>query len=125
MDLTMANPTPAAPSLGGAPALTPQRLDPQAVTEKLPQLPGWAFDPARGGLLQREFIFRDFSQAFAFMAQVAAEAERRNHHPEWFNVYHRVRVTLTTHDVQGVSALDIDMALLMNRLAAASGVSKG
>ena len=86
---------------------------------QLPMLDGWTHAPARGGVISKEFRFGDFVQAFGFMAQVALHAERMNHHPEWFNVYDRVSVTLTTHDVDGISGKDIEMARLMNRIAAA------
>lgn len=73
-------------------------------------LPDWQFSEARGGLISREFSFADFVQAFGFMAQVALVAEKLNHHPEWSNVYNRVAITLTTHDVQGLSTHDVDLA---------------
>ena len=62
--------------------------------------------------------FADFVTAFGFMTQVALEAERSNHHPEWFNVYGRVEVALTTHDAGGITTRDTDLATAMNRLAA-------
>ena len=85
----------------------------------LADLPQWTHHDERGGILKREFVFHDFAQAFGFMGQIAVHAEKRNHHPEWFNVYNRVAVTLTTHDVGGLSMNDIDMARLMDRVAAA------
>ncbi|MDZ7865465.1 4a-hydroxytetrahydrobiopterin dehydratase [Acidovorax sp.] len=95
------------------------KLTPEELATQLPSLTGWTHAEARGGLITKEFQFADFVQAFGFMAQVALHAERMNHHPEWSNVYHRVSVTLTTHDVDGISAKDIEMATLMNRIAAA------
>ena len=95
------------------------KLPSQEIEARLAELPHWAFHPERGGLLKREFQFRDFAQAFGFMSQVALHAERVNHHPEWFNVYHRVSVTLTTHDAGGVTNQDIEMARLMDRIASA------
>ena len=68
--------------------------------------------------LQRNFLFSDFVCAFGFMAQTALVAERMNHHPEWFNVYNRVRVDLTTHDAGGLTELDIRLARAMNEAAA-------
>ncbi|MGV3679246.1 MAG: 4a-hydroxytetrahydrobiopterin dehydratase [Acidovorax sp.] len=95
------------------------KLTPEQLAAQLPALTGWAHGAERGGVLTREFQFKDFVQAFGFMTQVALHAERMNHHPEWFNVYNRVNITLTTHDVDGISAKDIEMALLMNGIAAA------
>jgi 4a-hydroxytetrahydrobiopterin dehydratase len=87
----------------------------------LAALPHWRFD-ARRGAITREYTFADFTEAFAFMAQVALVAERVNHHPEWFNVYNRVDVTLTTHDAGGLTQRDIDLATCadaaFNRFAA-------
>lgn len=77
-------------------------------------LDGWA---VVDGMLHREFVFEDFVQAFGFMASAALCAERRNHHPEWFNVYNRVRVDLSTHDAGGITALDIELAADFDRLA--------
>jgi len=67
--------------------------------------------------IMKTFQFRDFSEAWSFMSRVALIAEQMNHHPEWFNVYNRVEVTLTTHDTGGVSQKDIDMALKMDEFA--------
>lgn len=95
------------------------KLQTHELQAQLARLPQWQHRADRGGLLTREFVFHDFPQAFGFMSQVAVHAEKRNHHPEWSNVYNRVSVTLTTHDVNGLSMNDIDMALLMDRIAAA------
>ncbi|MBQ0724543.1 MAG: 4a-hydroxytetrahydrobiopterin dehydratase [Cycloclasticus sp.] len=70
------------------------------------------------GKLQREFVFADFAQAFSFMTDVALEAERANHHPEWFNVYKKVRVDLTTHEAGGITERDFQLAQQMERIAA-------
>jgi len=83
----------------------------------LAQLPAWRMSPERGGTLARDFVFHDFAQAWGFMSQVAVVAEKRNHHPEWSNVYNRVAVTLTTHDVDGLSMNDIDLARFMDQVA--------
>jgi phenylalanine-4-hydroxylase len=97
-------------------------LSPQALSEHLARLPAWEHRPERGGVLARNFMLADFTAAFAFMTEVAAWAEQHNHHPEWSNVYNRVAVTLTTHDVGGLSLLDIELARMMDvsfaRLAA-------
>jgi 4a-hydroxytetrahydrobiopterin dehydratase len=90
------------------------RLDPQAAGALLASLPGWKFSTAAGGSITREFVFEDFAQAFGFMTRVALMAEKRNHHPEWSNVYNRVTITLTTHDVQGLSMRDIELAGLID-----------
>lgn len=79
----------------------------EQVRELLETLPGWSLDE---GKLRREAVFRDFSEAFAFMTQVALAAERMNHHPEWSNVWNRVDIRLTTHDAGGLTALDFDLA---------------
>jgi 4a-hydroxytetrahydrobiopterin dehydratase len=85
----------------------------------LAQLPTWRMSPERGGTISREFVFRDFAQAMGFMCQVALVAEKRNHHPEWSNVYNRVVVTLTTHDAQGLSMNDVELARFMDQVAVA------
>jgi 4a-hydroxytetrahydrobiopterin dehydratase len=85
------------------------------------QVPAWRFDAARGGTITREFVFVDFVQAFAFMTQIALLAEKRNHHPEWSNVYNRVTITLTTHDAGGLSMKDIDLARAADAASAAFG----
>lgn len=94
----------------------PARLDQAALDQALAGLPGWQVR-ADGLALTRRFSFADFNQAFAFMTRVALLAEKRDHHPEWFNVYGTVDVTLTTHDAGGISALDIEMAGFMDRAA--------
>lgn len=76
---------------------------------ELSALPLWAPN-AQGEAITREFVLADFMQAFAFMTQIAIAAEKHNHHPEWSNVYNRVSITWTTHDVDGLSSNDIDMA---------------
>ncbi len=80
-------------------------------------LPDWSLRED-GLALLKTFRFADFSEAFAFMTRVALEAEKTDHHPEWFNVYNRVEVTLTTHDANGVSPRDLAMAAAMERFAA-------
>ena len=69
------------------------------------------------GKLRRTYRFPDFVTAFGFMSEVALVAERMNHHPEWFNVYGRVEVALTTHDAGGITALDFELAEAMERAA--------
>ena len=72
-----------------------------------------------GGKIARRLEFRDFNEAFGFMARVALLAEKMEHHPEWFNVYNIVEVWLTTHDVGGLSWLDFEMAREIDRIAGA------
>ena len=85
------------------------KFDQQQALTLLTALPRWQYDEARGAIT-REFRFADFAQAFAFMTQIALAAEKRDHHPEWSNVYNRVRITLTTHDAGGLTQRDIDLA---------------
>jgi len=84
--------------------------------EALSELPGWTLRDDKAAI-SRDFRFRDFSEAFAFMARVALLAEKLDHHPEWSNVYSRVHVTLTTHDAGGLSERDIAMAKAIDRIA--------
>lgn len=77
---------------------------------------GWARVEGRDAIL-KTFKFKNFIDAFGFMTRAAIWAEKWNHHPEWFNVYNRVEVTLTTHDVDGLSDLDVKLARKMNVLA--------
>lgn len=83
---------------------------------KAENMAGWALVPGKDALT-KTFTFKDFSAAFAFMTRSALLAEKMNHHPEWFNVYNRVEVTLNTHDAKGVTELDLRMAAGMNRFA--------
>lgn len=83
--------------------------------EALRELPDWTLrDDASA--IYRSFRFTDFSEAFAFMTRVALLAEKHDHHPEWSNIYNRVEVTLTTHDAQGLSQRDVNMAWAIDRL---------
>lgn len=79
---------------------------------------GWQHDPARDAV-SKNFRFKTFAAAFGWMTQIALHAEKRDHHPEWRNVYNRVEVTLTTHDVGGLTELDLDLAARMDALAGA------
>lgn len=88
-------------------------LDAAALHGRLKELPDWA---VRDGKLHRDLEFEDFTAAFAFMTRVAAIAEKMDHHPEWFNVYNKVRVDLTTHDAGGISTEDIALAKEMDHL---------
>jgi 4a-hydroxytetrahydrobiopterin dehydratase len=90
-------------------------LDADETKRQLLSLPLWQLDD-EGVTIQRAFTFSNFKQAFAFMTQVAEAAELQNHHPEWRNVYNKVWMTWTTHDVKGLSMKDIQMAHLCDRL---------
>ena len=87
-------------------------------TAALSQLEGWAAVSEKDAI-GKTFKFADFNAAFGFMTRVALMADKLDHHPEWFNVYNRVEVVLTTHDADGVSELDVTMAKFMDGIAAA------
>lgn len=87
----------------------------------LKELPGWSRGEGPRETIVRTFRFGDFNRAFAFMSRCALLAEKLDHHPEWFNVYDRVEVTLTTHDADGVTTLDLETARFMNAAAAELG----
>lgn len=70
--------------------------------------------------MKKVFMFKNFSEAFAFMTRVAMKAEQLNHHPEWFNVYNKVEVRLTTHDAGGLTDKDVKLATAMDKFAAAA-----
>jgi 4a-hydroxytetrahydrobiopterin dehydratase len=89
------------------------RTQSQDVESFIQKNKGWTHDKARPAL-RKEFLFKDFSQAFGFMTRVALLAEQMNHHPEWFNVYNRIDVTLTTHDSGGISDKDFLLAKAMD-----------
>lgn len=91
-----------------------RKLTDVEIESRLAGLPGWAIVE---GKLHREFQFKDFVSAFSFMTGVALVAEAKNHHPEWSNVYNRVVLDLTTHDVQGISGLDFELATAATALA--------
>jgi len=94
----------------------PDRLTGTARSEALASLPDWSEVDGRDAIT-RTFTFDDFVGAFGFMAQAAIHAEKMNHHPEWSNVYNTVQVTLTTHDVDGLSNKDVRLAKRMDALA--------
>jgi len=99
-----------------------ERLSAEARKSALEGLPGWS-EVAGREAIARTFTFRDFSEAFGFMARAALVAEKRDHHPEWRNVYKTVEVVLATHDAGGVTALDIELATAMNGIAGQLGVA--
>ena len=99
-----------------------ERLSAEARKSSLADLPGWTEAPNREAIT-RTFTFKDFNEAFGFMSRVALVAEKRNHHPEWRNVYKTVEVVLATHDAGGVTSLDIELAKAMNTIARQLGVT--
>jgi 4a-hydroxytetrahydrobiopterin dehydratase len=92
----------------------PTLLSPQDLEKALGELPNWSVQSQK---LHRQFQFPSFVEAFGFMSSVALVAESMGHHPEWFNVYNKVTVDLTTHDAGGITNLDVDLAKRMNQLA--------
>lgn len=91
-----------------------KKLSADAVQVGLDEIEGWALLDEK---LHREFRFKSFVAAFGFMTSAAIEAEKMDHHPEWFNVYNKVSVDLTTHDAGGITELDFQLAKKMNQLA--------
>lgn len=94
--------------------IPPRALDPGEVDAWLSEHTDWSL---RNGMLHAEFVFDDFVSAFGFMSQVALYAEKADHHPDWSNVYNRVTVDLSTHDIGGLSDADLRLAETMSRLA--------
>jgi len=84
-----------------------QKLTDEQIRQELKNLPGWSL---QNGKLHKEFVFKDFTQAFGFMTKAALYAEKMNHHPEWFNVYNKLRVDLMTHDAGGITTNDVVLA---------------
>jgi 4a-hydroxytetrahydrobiopterin dehydratase len=99
-----------------------ERLSAEARKSALKGLPGWAEAQGREAIA-RTFTFKDFNEAFGFMARAALVAEKSDHHPEWRNVYKTVEVVLATHDAGGVTARDIDLETAMNGIAKQLGVA--
>jgi 4a-hydroxytetrahydrobiopterin dehydratase len=93
-----------------------EKLEGTARQAALAELTDWAALEDRDAI-SRTFKFKTFNEAYGFMTRVALKAERMNHHPEWFNVYNRVEVTLTTHDCGGLSELDVTLAKFMDKAA--------
>jgi 4a-hydroxytetrahydrobiopterin dehydratase len=93
------------------------KLDDGAITALLAALPGWSKLSGRDAIAKR-FLFTNFRQTFAFMTEVALEAEKLDHHPEWTNVYNRVDIVLSTHSVNGLSSLDEKLAMKIDQAAA-------
>ena len=91
-----------------------KKLTDAELNANLAELSGWTVED---GKLHKQFQFNSFVEAFGFMASVALVAESMNHHPEWFNVYNRVTIDLMTHDADGISALDFELAKKVDELA--------
>ena len=91
-----------------------EKLTDAQISAGLAQLPGWKL---QDGKLHREYKFADFPHAVGFMAIAAPSIEKKNHHPEWANVYNRVTVDLTTHDAGGITQKDLDLAALLEGIA--------
>jgi 4a-hydroxytetrahydrobiopterin dehydratase len=92
------------------------KLSADARKAALAKLPHWSIVKDREAIT-RKFVFEDFNAAFGFMTRAALTAEKLDHHPEWFNVYKTVEVTLATHDAGGVTELDVTLAQAMDRIA--------
>ncbi len=90
------------------------RLSKIDIDEDLKKLPGWSVVNEK---LHKEFQFDSFNHAFGFMTRAAMEIEKMNHHPEWFNVYNKITIELTTHDAGGITKNDINLAKILNSLA--------
>ena len=89
------------------------RLSSESIDHELKNLKGWTIVNNK---IHKEFQFDDFNQAFGFMTRAATHIEKMNHHPEWFNVYNKIIVDLTTHDAGGITQNDINLAKILNSL---------
>ena len=92
------------------------KLSDEEVKALLHKLPGWALHEGR---LHREYKFGGFAEAFGFMSTCALVAQKQDHHPEWFNVYNRVEITLSTHEAEGITQRDIELAQFIDKIASA------
>ncbi|MCS5528183.1 MAG: 4a-hydroxytetrahydrobiopterin dehydratase [Nitrosopumilus sp.] len=89
------------------------KLSKSDIEKEVKELSGWS---VKNDKLHKEFQFDNFNQAFGFMTRSAMEIEKMNHHPEWFNVYNRITVDLTTHDAGGITNNDVNLARILNSL---------
>ena len=89
------------------------RLSEIEIDEELKNIPGWSVVNEK---LHKDFQFNSFNQAFGFMTRAAMKIEKMNHHPEWFNVYNRITIELTTHDARGITKNDTNLAKILNSL---------
>jgi len=94
--------------------MTMAKLSDEQIRNELRNLPGWS---VVNGKLHKEFIFKDFIEAFGFMATAALHIEKMNHHPEWFNVYNKIKIDLVTHDAGGITQNDVNLAKTLNSLS--------
>lgn len=90
------------------------KLTDEQIKEELTSLAGWSIV---NGKLHKDFVFDDFIEAFGFMSKAAIHMEKMNHHPEWFNVYNKIKVDLVTHDAGGITQNDVNLARTLNSLA--------
>ncbi|TLX81348.1 MAG: 4a-hydroxytetrahydrobiopterin dehydratase [Thaumarchaeota archaeon] len=90
------------------------KLSDEQIRKELGNLPGWS---VVNGKLHKEFTFKDFIEAFGFMTTAALHIEKMNHHPEWFNVYNKLKIDLVTHDAGGITQNDINLARTLNSLS--------
>lgn len=94
--------------------MTLVKLTEEQIKKELPNLQGWS---VVNGKLHKDFVFADFIEAFGFMSRAAIHIEKMNHHPEWFNVYNKIKVELVTHDAGGITQNDVNLAKTLNSLA--------
>ena len=87
------------------------------LSKKFEDIEGWKKTTDGRDAFEKLYICSDFKQAFSFMTSVALKAEQINHHPEWENVYNKVKITLTTHDIGGISKLDYDLAIFADTIS--------
>ena len=90
------------------------KLSDEQIEKELTSLSGWS---VVNGKLHKDFVFQDFIEAFGFMSKASMHIEKMNHHPEWFNVYNKLKVDLVTHDAGGITQNDINLAKILNSLA--------
>ena len=100
-----------------------EKLSGEARKAALAKLSGWS-EAAGRDAITKKFVFKDFNAAFGFMARAALVAEKMDHHPQWFNVYKTVEVTLSTHDAGGLTELDVQLASAMDRIAGLKDASE-
>ena len=97
--------------------MTLQKMNAEDVIQSLSTLPRWSVD-AKSSAITREYVLVDFFNAFEFMTQIAVAAEKHDHHPDWRNVYNKVTIIWTTHDVQGLSTKDVNLAQICDEIYA-------